>query len=186
MSYSPHRIQIVGSSNAGKSTLAARLAAETGFPRVELDALNWKPNWQGRHQHEPDEFRRLISEATKGDKWIVAGNYTRFSQELTWPRADTIIWLDLPLRLLTLRLICRSWKRWRQNELLWETNYERFWPHFRFWHPDSLLYWLWSNHGHQRQNLLNAKTDPRWQHLRMVHLNSAKEIAEFSLKAKSP
>ena len=61
MSYSPHRIQIVGSSNAGKSTLATRLAAETGFPRVELDALNWKPNWQGRHQHEPDEFRRLTS-----------------------------------------------------------------------------------------------------------------------------
>ena len=173
------RIQIVGSSNAGKSTLAAQLASETGYPLVELDALNFKPGWQGRSQHEPDEFRRLIREATVGDSWIVAGNYTVFSQEITWPRADVIVWLDLPLSLLTVRMLCRSWKRWRTQELLWGTNRERFWPQLRVWHSDSLFNWLWLNYRRYRENLIDAQQDERWKHLRFVHLKSRKEVARF-------
>ncbi|MGJ8726299.1 MAG: adenylate kinase [Roseibacillus sp.] len=186
MSPSPRRIQIVGSSNAGKSTLAARLASESGYPYVELDALNFEPNWRGRNQHDPEEFRRLIREATDGDAWIVAGNYSVYCRELTWPRADTIIWLDFPLPLLSLRLIRRSWRRSRKKELLWGTNYEQFWPQLRFWHPDSLLNWLWANHARQNQNLLNAKVDPRWAHLNFIHLTSPQEASQFTFKTKNP
>ena len=63
------------------------------------------PTGKAAMNMNPKEFRRLIREATAGDAWIVAGNYTKFSHELTWPRADTIIWLDLPLPLLSLRLL---------------------------------------------------------------------------------
>lgn len=151
MSHSPRRIQIVGSSNAGKSTLAAKLAAETGYPHIELDALNWEPNWHGLHQHNPEEFRRRIQQATTGDSWIIAGNYTTFSQEL-----------------------------------LWGTNYESFWPQLRFWHSNSLLNWLWLNHGRQRNALLKAESDLRWQHLHFIHLKSPREATQFSIKTKNP
>ena len=187
MNLQPQRIQIVGSSNAGKSTLAARLAAEMNYPFVELDALNWMPNWQGRHEHEPEEFRRLIREATSGDTWIAAGNYTKFSQELIWPKADTIIWLDLPLPLLTLRLLRRSWQRSRQRELLWGTNREQFWIQFCLWSDSSLLSWLWKNHHSYRRRLTENQTDSQWQHLRFIRLTSAEEATQFSLpEKKSP
>ena len=186
MSHSPRRIQIVGSSNAGKSTLTARLAAETGFPLVELDALNFEPNWKGRNVHKPDEFTRLISAATASDSWIVAGNYTKFSHQLTWPRADTIIWLDLPLPLLSIRLLRRSWKRSRSKELLWGTNRERFLPQLRIWHSTSLLNWLWKNHHRYRKLLSTAQTDPQWQHLNFIRLTTSKEASQFSLKTENP
>ena len=186
MSPSPRRIQIVGSSNAGKSTLAARLSSETGYPHIELDALNFEPNWRGRNKHDPDEFRRLIREATNSDSWIVEGNYTLYSHELTWPHADTIIWLDLPLSLQSVRLLRRSWRRWRNKELLWGTNRESFWRQLLFWRADSLLNWLWTHHASRREALLKAKADPRWQHLRFIHLTSVKEASLFTLETENP
>ncbi|MEM9080462.1 MAG: adenylate kinase [Verrucomicrobiota bacterium] len=175
------RLQIIGSSNSGKSTLGARLSRETGYPLVELDALNWEPDWQGLNQHNPEEFRRRVRQATSHEKWIVAGNYSEFSRELIWPKADAIIILDLPLLLLTIRLLKRSWKRWRTKELLWGTNYEKFWSHFKIWSDESLLKWLWQNYHRQRANNLEARSDPRWAHLKFIHLNSLNEINSFEI-----
>ena len=38
------RIAILGNSGSGKSTYAARLAAETGAARLELDEIVWEPH----------------------------------------------------------------------------------------------------------------------------------------------
>ena len=40
---------------------------------------------------------------------------------------ETIVFLDMPLWLLTYRVVTRTWRRHRQRELLWGTNYEKFW-----------------------------------------------------------
>src|SRR5262245_28024356 len=72
--YVGQRIQVMGSSCSGKSTLAAALAGALGAPLVELDALNWRPNWVGLNDVDPDEFQRLISESTRGNAWVVAGS----------------------------------------------------------------------------------------------------------------
>lgn len=175
------KIQIIGSTCSGKSTLGEQLAGQTGYPLVELDALNWEPHWHGLHQHHPDKFRHRIVEATACDSWIVVGNYTKFSQELTWPRADTIIWLDLPRPLLTVRLLRRSWQRWRSKELLWGTNYENFWAQLKIWSDDSLLSWLWKTYENQRASHLNAMKNPNWAHLKFLQMKTLHQIKSFKI-----
>ncbi len=170
----PRRIVVVGSSNAGKSTLAARLAKSLDAPFVELDALNWRPNWV-EAPHE--EFAAAVIEATAGDAWVVAGSYSRVTRQHVWPRAQCIVWLDLPLRTTLPRLIRRSWRRWRTRELLWGTNTEVFWRHLKLWDQEqSLIAFLVRNHRRQRRLRLAETRDPRWAHIEFVRLRSPQEV----------
>lgn len=174
------RILVIGNSCSGKSTLGAALAAHLAMPFVELDAINWQPNWVGLNEADPEEFIRRIQEATAGDGWVVAGSYTKFSQQAFWPRLETIVWLDLPRHLLVWRLLKRSWQRWRSKELLWGTNYERFWPQLMFWRKqDSLLWWILSQHASKKQKMLRYQASSRWQHIRFVRLCSRNEVEAF-------
>ena len=109
------RIHVIGNSASGKSTLAARLADTLGAPLVELDAINWQPGWVGLNTTDPDEFERRIREATRGERWVVAGSYRKFSQRTFWRRLDTVVWLDLPLRVVVWRFLRRTWTRWRSQ-----------------------------------------------------------------------
>ena len=61
------RLLIVGNSCAGKSTLGAQLASVLDVPFVELDALNWEPNWVGLNDTDPDGLMRRMQKATEGD-----------------------------------------------------------------------------------------------------------------------
>ena len=168
----------MGPTNSGKSTLAARLAAALDAPRVELDALYWRPEWTPA----PDEeFQAAIREATSGERWVVAGNDHRTAQPITWPRADLVVWLDFPLHVILPRLIRRSWRRWRTRELLWGTNTEQFWKHLKLWDPaQSLIAWQISTHRRVRARNEAEMHDQRWQHLRFVRLRETwAEVAEL-------
>lgn len=175
------RIHVVGNTAAGKSTLGARLAQALDVPFVELDALNWEPGWSGLNATNPEEFERRIHAATAGAGWVVAGSYIGFSQRIFWPRLQTVIWLDLPLPQLVWRVLTRSWRRWRTHELLWGTNYERFWPQLMVWRKtDSLVWWAVTQQRRKRRSMLAAMADPRWAHVHVVRLTSAAEIAAFT------
>ncbi|NBC22753.1 MAG: adenylate kinase [Gammaproteobacteria bacterium] len=175
------RIHVMGNSSAGKSTLGKRLAGSLGVPFVELDALNWLPNWVGLNATDPDELERRMREATAGDGWVVAGSYTAFSQRAFWDRLQVVIWLDLPRHRLLWRLLRRSWRRWRTRELLWGTNYESFWAHFYVWRKsESLIWWIWTQHARKRRDMLRMMADPRWSHVRFIRLVSPREIEAFT------
>jgi adenylate kinase family enzyme len=157
-----------------------RLAHALGVPFVELDALNWEPNWVGLNETDPEEFERRIREATAADGWVVAGSYTGFSQKVFWPRMQTLVWLDLPRPQLIWRVLRRSWRRWRTNELLWGTNQERFWPQLMVWRRDkSLVWWIVTQQRRKRSQMLAAMADPRWSHIRFVRLTSSRETETF-------
>ena len=174
------RIHVVGNTSAGKSTLASQLAETLGADFVELDALNWLPGWVGLNATNPAEFERRIAEATRGEAWVVAGAYSTFSEKVFWDRLETVIWLDLPLPLVLFRVIRRSWRRWRSKELLWGTNYERFFPQLAVWRKEaSLVWWAVTQQKRKRHAMLAKMADPRWAHVRFVRLTSTREIEAF-------
>lgn len=174
------RIHVIGNSASGKSTLASRLALELDADFVELDALNWLPNWVGLNECNPDELMRRFEAATTSDKWVVAGSYTQFANQTFWSRLDTVIWLDLPIPILLRRVILRSWRRWRSKELLWGTNVERFWPQLALWRgDDSLIYWIVRAQRRKRKSMLATMANPRWQMIRFIRLTSTSEIEAF-------
>jgi adenylate kinase family enzyme len=88
----PKRILILGPSGAGKSTLARRIAGSLDLPVVHLDAIYWNPGWV---QTEVERFRERVTEAAARETWVMDGNYTTHL-DLRLPRAEVVIWLDLP------------------------------------------------------------------------------------------
>ncbi len=136
------RVVVIGVTSSGKSTLAEKIAKRFELNYIELDALNWEPNWQAAPL---EVFRSRVEMATQAEKWIVAGNYHTV-RDLIWPKAETILWLDYPLLTVLWRLTRRSFtRRWTQ-ELLWGTNREPLWKHFKLWSNDSLYHWLFKKY----------------------------------------
>lgn len=167
-------ILIVGPSGAGKSTLARALAERLGLRAIELDALAWNPGWA----LAPDEeLRARIAAATDEDGWVADGNYTRL-RDITWARASTAVWLDLPLRTLLPRIVRRSWRRWRQNEVLWGTNQETFWEHF-LPNDRSLIWFTVRTHRRRRRDLAAAMRSDEWPRLRWVRLRSPRDVERW-------
>jgi adenylate kinase family enzyme len=174
----------MGPSCAGKTTLAAELARRFGLEFVELDALFWEPNWQ-----EPDreQFAAKVREAISGPRWVLAGNYTTRASAIVWPSVETIVWLDFPLRVTLPRIVRRSWRRTRTKELLWGTNYERFWPQLKVWSPkDSLLAYNIRHGRAARQRLERAMNDPAFAHIRWVRLRSPGAVREWLAAPETP
>jgi adenylate kinase family enzyme len=174
------RIQVMGNSCAGKSTLATELAELFGVTCIDLDALNWEPNWVSVAATNPTEFKRRLRQATAGEAWIVAGSYAKYSQDSFWERLDTVIWIDLPLWQLVGRVLKRSWQRWRSKELLWGTNYEKFWPQLMMWKKkESLLYWIVTQYRPKNRAMLSYMMQPQWRHIRFIRLTSSQEVKLF-------
>ncbi|MDA1074679.1 MAG: adenylate kinase [Proteobacteria bacterium] len=174
------RIHIIGNSASGKSTFGATLARQTNLDLVELDALNWLPDWVGLNATDPAELERRFAEATLGNRWVAAGSYREFAERTFWDRVQTVIFLDLPLPQLLWRVIRRSWKRWRSHELLWGTNYENFWQQLAVWKKeDSLVWWIINAQRGKRDAYVRDQGDPRWAHIRFIRLTSSREINAF-------
>ena len=115
MCYGMQRLNIVGTSGSGKTTVAKRAAEALRFPFVELDALHWEPDWQ---EAPVEVFRERVSEATRESPWVVDGNYSKV-RDIVWARADTVIWLDYSFTLIFLRLLWRTFRRVINREELW-------------------------------------------------------------------
>jgi adenylate kinase family enzyme len=99
------RIVILGNAGAGKSTLARAIGARLGLSVVHLDRLFWSPGWV---EPDADTFRQQVREAVAGQAWVCEGNYARRTFDLRLPRADLVIWLDMPRWLCMQRVLLRS------------------------------------------------------------------------------
>lgn len=103
------RIMVIGvSAGAGKSTFAARLGKALDIQVFHLDAYFWKPGWV---EASIEEFSQSQQEMIKNhNSWIVEGNYTA-TFDIRAEKADTIIYIELPLRVCLYRVM----KRWLTN-----------------------------------------------------------------------
>ena len=118
------RVLIVGSPGAGKSTLAKRLAAQTGLPLTHLDELSWDPGWV---RVERAVWHARLDAAIREDAWILDGNILTTLLRVAY-RADTVIYLWPPRRLCLWRVFQRAalgqfphgarWQGWPTRDLL--------------------------------------------------------------------
>lgn len=169
------RVVVVGTPGSGKSTVGAALAERLGAPWIELDRLYHLPGWGAP---EPEEFRRKVAEALAGARWVVDGNYSA-AREVTWARADTVVWLDLPRRVVLRRLARRTFWRVTRRTELWAGNRERWSDVLSMDKHRSILLWAWTQFAVYRRRYGEAMMDPRWSQLRFIRLRSDREVARF-------
>src|SRR5918911_5761002 len=166
------KIAVQGTSGSGKTTVARELARRLGVPHVELDALYHGPNWL---ETPAEEFRRRVAAATAGDGWVVDGNYDSKLGTLVLERADTVVWLDLPLRVALARVTRRTVRRIRTGEELWSGNRESWRGGFLGW--ESMF--VWTIRSHLRHRRARAERFGRHPNLRVVRLRSAREVESY-------
>jgi len=166
------RLVVIGTTSSGKSTLAERIATRFDLTFIELDALHWEPNWQ---EAPLEVFRERVHKATQAERWIVAGNYS-VVRDLVWTRAEAVIWLDYPFLLVLKQLTRRTFKRWWTQELLWGTNHEPFWVHFKFWSKDSLFHWLFATYWRRKWETPKLLSMPEHRHLKLIHFKNPREV----------
>jgi adenylate kinase family enzyme len=164
----PRRIVVSGSTGSGKTTLARRIAAAIGAPHVELDSLYHGPNWTPA---DDETFRARLLERTSGDSWVVDGNY-RAVRDLTWGRADVVVWLDYAMWRPAWRLFWRSLRRGIRKQELWNGNRENL--RTQFLTKESLFLWLWKTHRLHRR--MYPEQFAQFAQLRVVTIRSPRDL----------
>lgn len=107
------KIYIIGSVGSGKTTLAKRLSKELNINYYELDNVTWEYNPNGNDRRRNDKeiieiFEKIISQKD----WIIE-NVGKDIYSLAYEKADTIIYIDLPKKILYKRII----HRWIKQKL---------------------------------------------------------------------
>lgn len=164
------RIAVIGSSGAGKTTLGRWLGRHLSAPFVDLDDLHWRPAWVVT---PADAMRAAVDAVTRANDWVVSGNYSAV-RDLIWPRADTLVWLDLPLAAVLWRTTRRAVRQWWTQEAICNGNRQALAALVTG--QDSLLGYTVRNHGRRQREwpaLLNA---PAHMHLAVVRLRSQRDI----------
>ena len=164
------RILVIGTSCTGKSTFARSLAAKTGLPLVELDALYWEPGWKPA---DPESFRRRVLESTSGDGWIVVGNYGTVRDAL-WSRATTVFWLNYGFALTFSRALRRTIRRALIREELWNGNRESI--RRSFFSRESILWWVITTHRRRREEFTRLRASGDYPHLRWVEFRRPRQV----------
>jgi adenylate kinase family enzyme len=164
------RIVVVGNAGSGKTTLADLLARRLGLRHVELDALHWEADWT---MAPTDVFRERVAAALAGDRWVTDGNYSKV-RDLTWGRADTIVWLDYSLPRTMGRLMRRTVRRIARSEELWNGNRERW---SNFFSRDSILLWALTTHRRRRRDY--GRELPTAPHQQLFRLRSPRQARRW-------
>jgi len=165
----PRRVHVIGTSGTGKTTVARAIADKLGIRHIELDAINWQPEWT---ELPKDEFYERVKEATEEGDWTIDGNY-RVVQPLIWERVDTIVWLDMPFIPVFLRVLWRTIRRIMSGEELWNTNTEGI---------DALIgkysmpLWVIKTHKRRREEYPALLASPALSHVDIKVFKSLREV----------
>jgi ATPase family associated with various cellular activities (AAA) len=157
------RILVVGSTGAGKTTLARAIAGRLGIPFHEMDALVIVgPGWQ-KNQRLLADVSRISSAAC----WVIDSIGHPPVRDLLWSRADTVVWLDYSRAVVMRRALRRSGVRTLLRRRVFGGNIETMASWFRADHP---VWWAWSQYLTRRTDIAALCASPRFAHLDVVRL----------------
>lgn len=157
VSLAPSRFRVVGVSGSGKSTFARALAARSGLPRLELDAVFWDANWTYR---DLDDALRIVREfaARHPDGWVVDGNWTNRMNGLletdTECGADLEVWLDYRRSTVMRRVVSRTVRRGILRQELWHGNRERPSSWVKRDPQENIVLWAWTSYPRVRERMV--------------------------------
>jgi adenylate kinase family enzyme len=120
------RVAVFGNAGGGKSTLAKRLAELTGLPLYPLDTIQFRAGG-GEVPHQ--EYLQAHADLLRRDAWIIDGFGCVASAWERFARADTLVYVDLPLIThhwwVTKRLIKGLFatpEGWPDNSPMWSST----------------------------------------------------------------
>jgi hypothetical protein len=120
------RVAVFGNAGGGKSTLAKRLAELARLPLYVADTMQWQT---GGVAVPHEEYLRAHADLLRQDAWVIDGFGCATSAWQRFSRADTLVYVDLPLVThywwVTKRLIKGLWKApegWPENSPLWNST----------------------------------------------------------------
>jgi adenylate kinase family enzyme len=167
------RVVVVGSSCSGKTTYARRLGEILGQSHIELDALNWLPNWV---QRPTEEFRSLVDEAVSRERWVVDGNYGK-ARDIVWPRATCVVWLNYGFPTVMTRALRRTMRRALTGEELYSGNRESL--RMAFLQKDSLLLWIITTFRRRRRDLARLRSNQTFPQLQWLEFQTPMLAEQF-------
>lgn len=176
----PRRVLIAGVTGSGKTTLARRIGALWGLRHIEIDGLFHGPNWTPRPQFL-DDVRSFAAE----DRWITEWQYGgKGTHRILGPRAQLVIWLDYPYRVVRNRLLRRTLMRRLLRTRLWNGNVEKpLWRRLGDEPEANIL--RWQTHTLHKWGERMPQIAEEFPHLAIVRLRTPRE-AERWLRTNSP
>jgi len=120
------RVAVFGNAGGGKSTLAKRLADLTRLPLYPLDLIQYTAGG-GEVPHE--EYLKAHADLLRREEWIIDGFGSVASAWERFSKADTLVYIDLPLIThhwwVTKRLIKGLFvtpEGWPDNSPIWSST----------------------------------------------------------------
>ncbi|MEU6298088.1 AAA family ATPase [Streptomyces erythrochromogenes] len=166
------RILVVGVTGAGKSTLARAVSSRLGLPYTEMDALYFTgPDWATN-----EDFCHDVARLAAGPRWVVDSLGHPVVRDLLWDRADAVVWLDYPRRVIMPRVLRRSLRRTVGREVIFGGNRETWAGWLSREHPAR---WAWSQYRDRRREVGRRVRDPRFTPLETLRFAHPRETADW-------
>jgi adenylate kinase family enzyme len=150
----PKRIVVVGCAGAGKTTLSASIAARLGVRHVERDELG---------ELGGAEYRAAVAELAGTDEWVFDGA-PYYVDEVVYSRADVVVALDYPRRVVMRRVTWRALRR----------------PDARRWRdPEHPVRWAWFVWAQRRREVADLERRPELASAEVVRLRSPADARKW-------
>ena len=170
------RVMITGGPGSGKSTLAQIMGERTGLPVYHMDHIHWTPGWVERAKEDKTP---LALDIIAKDQWIFEGGNSATYSDRT-ARADTFIWLDLPVALRFKRVV---WRTIRDSGKV-RSDMAPDCP--EGFHSETLPFWLWIWRTRHTARAKLAAIAATPGHMTVHHLQNRSQVRQFidNLSAK--
>ena len=168
------KINVIGTSGSGKTTFGRVLAQNLEIPFIEMDALFWEPDWGSPID---EEFFPRLTNALKGESWVLDGNYSR-TLAIKWNEVDIVIWLDYSFIRTVFQAIQRAISRIISQEELWPGtgNWETF---RKLFSKDSIVLWTISTYARKRKRISEYMKFDEYSDIKFIQLKSPSESDHF-------